>query len=192
MADLLQALVERQPNKFTPLSEIRTAANSGTGLGGVYAYVEPNFDFVHQYENDWVVSDTARKLWRFKGKALILRVKPRMFLPKEFEMVRSVLTPIVRHEDVHVADAEGIVRQLLPAALRANRDFERLYLRNEPIPNEFYEPMIKFKQIDEVVSREFAKLWNAKVGERDSAASYHPVAAAVQAALARETNLKRR
>jgi hypothetical protein len=194
MAARLESRVVQRPPTYVTLAkidEMEKARSDGAGFGGVYGFVDPHFTFGDEWQKDWKMVDQAKHLWKFQGTVLVLQVSPEMFLPSEYLAKPDVLLPIRQHEDLHIGDAGAIVRQALPQALKADWGFQRLFLKDDPIPDHVYAPMIRFKQIEEEVEKAFAKLWNDKVDKRDTTAAYKPVADAVHLALAKYTNVKR-
>lgn len=193
MAARLEPRVVQRPPTYKTLTEIREmekARSEGAGFGGVYGFVDPHFTFGDGWQKDWKMVDQAKRLWKFQGTVLVLQVSPEMFLPSEYLGKLDVLQPIKQHEDLHMADASAIVRQALPQALKADWGFQRLFLKDDPIPDHVYAPMIRFEQIEEEVANAFTKLWNDKVDKRDTTAAYKPVADAVGVALAKYTKAK--
>ena len=182
---LLPKFLKRPPT-YKTLAEIRMLETSkkekGKALGGVYGFVDPHFEFIHDPRKDWKLVETSPRKWRFEGATLTLKVSPEVFLPGDFRKFPAVLRPIAAHEDLHVQDARTIVQTTLPAKLKTDKTFKKYYIQRTKVPESTYNHMI-CKMMTDYVSDIFAKIWNAKVNERDNPAKYKPVQQAVDAAL---------
>jgi hypothetical protein len=151
--------------------------DKGKALGGVYGLVDPHFEFIHDSRKDWKLVETSPRKWRFEGATLTLKVSPEVVFPSD----SAVLRQIAAHEDLHVQDARTIVQTTLSAKLKTDTTFKKYYIQRTKVLESTYNHMI-CKMMTGYVSDIFAKIWNAKVNERDTPAKYRPVQQAVDAA----------
>ena len=174
-----------KPPTYKTLAEIRTLETTkkekGKALGGVYAFVDPHFNFVHDPRKDWKLESTSPRMWRFVGIALTLQVSPEVFLPSDYRNFPAVLAPIAAHENLHVQDARSVVTTILPAELKKDETFNKYFFKRVLVPDSTYAYMI-CKQMSGYVSDVFTKIWNGKVNQRDTPAQYKPIQIAVDAA----------
>jgi hypothetical protein len=176
----------KKPPTYKTLAQTRTLESrkkeKGKALGGVYGFVDPHFEFIHNPRNDWKLASSSPRMWKFAGTALTLQVSPEVFLPGDYRKYPAVLRPIAAHEDLHVQDARTIVTKLLPAQLKKDNTFKKYFFERALVPDTTYSHMICQKMTG-YVGDIFTKIWNGKANERDTPAKYRPVRQAVDAAL---------
>jgi len=156
---------------FLPKPQLQALAHTAGGVAGL-TVADFSLEFP-DFATQWLgVSSGGIRTWRFQGGPLLLKSLVKIYVDDRARGRSEILDVIMEHEFLHVADEIEVLRDDVPAQLRADSIVRRYLIDKTPVDDAMFQNWFKTSKFQEYVQPIWAEEHNRRGRRRDSGMEY--------------------